>query len=227
MEKAMRDLRAEALRFHPTLTRYLIIGAFFAGELLFCSGLLIASAFFIADAVRNGRFGSQLIFSFVMGMAIVCLSSFLICYASNAASLEVLFDRENMEVRTGRQNFKINISEIGKISFVSTQRGWMYIFVTCTDSFVITNLMYFDYEFAKMKESLVGLLSDLGKRELAENVDIYANGTTLSKNLRTFFYSGIWYYILLFTFLIATFTAFLIVSGLHFPIPPATHFRSS
>jgi len=210
------DLDQANWSFSPSRTRYLIVGPFLAIEAVFFLTLLAGIAGGMADGVQSGVVLA--IISLVFGAVIVSLCAFFTSYALNAATLRALFDQNNINIKTGYQSIVIPLSSVVKICYLDTfpqaGRGWMYIIIyTDRDIYTITNMMYFDKEFAQIRAHLRAWLKEIGKDGLVYEDSVTKITLLRNKKLPPFIYRGMWRSMLGYGFVLAVITYLCVITG--------------
>lgn len=126
-------------------------------------------------------------------MLVVLLCAFFTSYVRNASTLSVSLDGDHCDIKTGSGKAVIRISDVSKICFLDTLRGWKYIiFYTEHKSFCITNMLFSDKEFMNIRSMMSDWLSAIGKADLIYSDSVTKVGLTRNKKLPPYIYEGIW-----------------------------------
>ncbi|MDR3435430.1 hypothetical protein [Telmatospirillum sp.] len=195
----------DAFRATPSVRRYALAGSFLTLIFAYPTFLFLVACSVLAKAIaKHSEIDSPL---GAVGFGIAALS-FLTVYIANITILSITFNKNDFSFRNGNRYVSVRLSEIEKICYLNSLKGWMYIIVyTSHGPFTLPNAMYFDSQFDAIKDGIADWLARHGLQDLVYREDVRVDeiGAFGSKQLPFSILQGLWKHI-------AFFTAFAIVA---------------
>ena len=195
----MATANGDTFRAKPSASRYALVGLLLTILLAYPSFLFLALCSALAKAIADHSQIAGLLGDVGLGIG---LFSFLTAYMANVFIFSITLHENNFSFRNGNCAITVHLSEVKKICYLDSFKGWMYIIVyTSHGSYKIPNALHFDSQFNTIKDGIADWLARYGAENLVYREQIRADkiGAFRSQQLPFSILKGIWNHVAFFT----------------------------